>query len=185
MRKIIYAQLTSLDGYIEDADGKIGWTKPDEKLHRHFNEMEKNLDFNFYGRRLSEAMDFWLTADQIPDLQDYEYEYARLWRDTKRIVFSSTLKEVKGNAELRREVDPNEIRELKDQPGNDMAVGGANLASTFIKHRLVDEFQLYIHPVTVGGGKPMFPIDEKLDLQFVESQTFPGGVVMLKYEIKP
>lgn len=185
MRKIIYAQLTSLDGYIEDADGNIGWTKPDEELHRHFNELEKNLGLNFYGRGTSEAMDFWLTADQIPDLQDYEYEYARLWQDTKRIVFSSTLATVKGNAELRREVNPDEIRKLKDQPGNDMSVGGAGLASTFIEHGLVDEFRVYIHPVTVGGGKPMFPIHQKLDLEFVESQTFPGGVVMLKYKIKP
>lgn len=184
MRKIIYAQLTSLDGYIEDSDGKIGWTKPDEELHRHFNELEKNLDINFYGRGMSKAMDFWLTAGQVPDLKEYEYEYARLWQDTKRMVFSKTLDMVKGNAELRREVDPDEIGELKNQPGNNMAVGGANLASTFIKHGLVDEFRVYIHPVTVGGGKPMFPLRQKLDLKFVESKTFPDGVVMLKYQNK-
>ncbi|MEX0723567.1 MAG: dihydrofolate reductase family protein [Gracilimonas sp.] len=124
MRKIIYAQLVSLDGYIEDADGNIGWTKPEEELHRHFNEMEKNTDINFYGRGMSEAMDFWLTAEELPDLDEHEYEYARLWKETKRMVFSKTLKEVKGNAELRREVNPDEIRELKNQPGNDMAVGG-------------------------------------------------------------
>lgn len=184
MRKIIYAQLTSLDGYIEDAEGKIGWTKPDEELHRHFNELEKNLDLNFYGRGMSEAMDFWLTADQLPDLKEYEYEYARLWQETQRIVFSKTLDEVNGNAELKREFDPEEVRQLKNQPGKDIGVGGANLASTFIKHGLVDEFQVYIHPVAIGGGKPMFPINEKLDLEFVESQDFSGGVVMLKYRIK-
>lgn len=184
MRKIIYSQLVSLDGYIEDAGGSIGWTKPDEELHRHFNELEKNTDINFYGRGMSEAMDFWLTADQLPELEEHEYEYARFWQDTKRIVFSKTLKEVKGNAELRREVNPDEIQELKNQPGGDMAVGGANLASTFIKHQLVDEFRVYIHPVTVGGGKPMFPLNEKLDLELVENQTFPGGVVMLIYILK-
>lgn len=184
MRRIIYAQLTSLDGYIEDAEGKIDWTKPDEELHRHFNELEKNMDINFYGRGMSEAMDFWLTADQIPDLKEYEYEYARLWKETHRIIFSTTLGEVKGNAELKREFDPKEIQKLKEQPGKDMGVGGANLASTFIKHGLVDEFRVYIHPVTVGGGKPMFPAGEQLNLELVETQTFSGGVVMLKYQRK-
>ena len=181
MRKIIYAQLISLDGYIEDSNGKIDWTKPGEELHRHFNELEKNLDINFYGRRMSEAMDFWLTADQNPDLKDYEREYARLWQDTQRIVFSKTLDEVKGKAKIVREVDPKKINNLKKQPGKDMAVGGANLASTFIKNGLIDEFRAYIHPVTVGGGKPMFPVEEKLNLKFVEAKTFPGNVVMLKY----
>lgn len=182
MRKIIYAQLVSLDGYIEDADGKISWTKPDEELHRHFNKLEKNLDINFYGRGMSEAMDFWLTADQIPDLKEYEYEYARLWQETHRIIFSKMLDEVKGNAELREEVDPDEIRELKNQPGKDMAVGGANLACTFIKRGLIDEFRMYIYPLSVGGGKPMFPVGEQLNLDLVEIQAFSGGVVLLKYQ---
>ncbi|MEQ8523910.1 dihydrofolate reductase family protein [Gracilimonas sp.] len=184
MRKIIYAQLVSLDGYIEDENGNIDWTKPGEELHRHFNEMEKNLDVNFYGRRMSGVMDFWLTADQNPDLSDFEIEYAKFWQETKRIVFSKTLEEVKGNAELRREFDPDEIQKLKNKPGNNMAVGGANLASTFIEHGLVDEFQVYIHPVAIGGGKPMFPVDKRLDLKLTESRVFPGGVVMLKYNLK-
>lgn len=182
MRKIIYAQLVSADGYIEAPDGKIDWTVPGEELHWHFNELEKNTDINFYGRRMSEAMDFWLTADQNPDLKDYEHEYARIWQDTQRIVFSKTLDKVEGKARLLREVDPNEIRRLKKQPGKDMSVGGADLASTFIKHGLIDEYRLYIHPVVLGGGKPMFPVDQKLEMEFVESQTFPGGVVLLRYK---
>ena len=183
MRKIIYAQLASIDGFIEDADGKIDWTKPGAELHRHFNDLEKNTDINFYGRRMSEAMDFWLTADQLRDLKEYEREYARLWQQTKRIVFSTTLDEVSGNAELRNEVDPDEISALKNRPGKNMAVGGALLASSFIKHGLVDEFRVYIHPVVLGRGKPMFPIHQKLDLTFVESRVFTGGVVMLKYHL--
>lgn len=184
MRKIIYAQLVSLDGYIEDRNGEIDWTTPVEELHRHFNELEKNLGINFYGRRMSEAMDFWLTADQNPDLKDYEHEYARLWQDTERIVFSKTLDKVEGKARIVREVDPKEINKLKKQSGKDMAVGGATLASTFIKHGLIDEYRVYIHPVVLGGGKPMFPVDKKLDLEFVEAKTFPGGVVMLRYKLK-
>lgn len=184
MRKIIYAQLVSLDGYIEDRDGNIGLTAPGEELHRHFNELEKSMDINFYGRRMSEVMDFWLTADQNPDLKDYEHEYARLWQETERIVFSKMLDKVEGKARIVREVNTDEIRKLKNRPGGSMSVGGANLASTFIKQGLVDEFRLYIHPVVLGGGKPMFPADEKLDLKLVKTLTFPCGVVMLTYQQK-
>lgn len=184
MRKIIYAQLTSLDGFIEDSRGKIEWTMPSDELHWHFNDLEKNVDINFYGRRTSEAMDYWLTADQNPDAPEVEIDYAKAWQKTERIVFSKTLKNVKGNASIRRGVDPEEIQKLKNKPGKNMAVGGANLASTFIRHGLVDEFRVYIHPVVLGSGKPMFPIHEKLDLKFMESQIFPGEVVMLKYQSK-
>ncbi len=183
MRNIIFAQLVSLDGYIEDRDGKIDWTMPGEELHSHFNELEKNIDINFYGRRMSEMMDYWLTADQNPDLTDYELEYARIWKQTERVVFSRTLKEVKGNVRLLREVDPDEIRNLKNQPGNNMAVGGPELASAFIKHGLVDEYRLYIHPVVLGGGKPFFPADIKLNLRLEENRLFRCGVVMLRYTL--
>jgi dihydrofolate reductase len=181
MRKIIYAQLVSLDGYIEDRDGKIDWTHPGEELHRHFNELERTLDINFYGRHMSEIMDYWLTADQNPMLTDYELEYARLWQKTERIVFSKTLKEVKGKARLLKEVDPSEIRKLKNHPGKNMSVGGSILASTFIKHGLVDEYRLYIHPVVLGGGKPFFPANINLSLRLEENRRFDCGVVMLRY----
>lgn len=184
MRKIIYAQLVSLDGFIEDSEGKIGWTKPTDELHWHFNELEKNIDINFYGRRMSEVMDYWLTADENPNASEVEIDYAKAWQKTERIVFSKTLENVEGNASIRREVDPDEIRKLKNQPGNILTVGGATLASTFIKYDLVDEFRVYIHPIALGKGKPMFPIQEKLDLEFIESQTFSGGIIMLKYQLK-
>lgn len=184
MRKIIYVQNVSLDGFIEDSEGNFDWSMPSEELHWHFNELEKNVDINFYGRRLSETMDYWLTADQNPDASEIEIDFAKAWQKTERIVFSKTLEKVEGNASLRREVDPDEIRRLKNAPGNLLVVGGAGLASTFIKHGLVDEFHVYIHPVVNGGGKPMFSIQQKLDLKFIESQAFSGGIVMLKYQSK-
>lgn len=185
MRKILYVQNVSLDGFIEDSDGKIDWSIPSEELHWHFNELERNVDINFYGRRLSETMDYWLTADQNPEAADVERDFAEAWRKTERIVFSKTLEKVEGNASLRREVDPDEIQKLKNQPGNLLMVGGAGLASTFIKHGLVDEFRVYIYPVVLGSGKPMFQIEKKLNLTFVESQTFSGKIMMLKYQLKP
>lgn len=184
MRKILYVQNVSLDGFIEDSEGKIDWSVPSEELHRHFNELEKNIDINFYGRRMSQTMDYWLTANQNPDASDVELDFAKAWLKTERIVFSKTLKKVTGNASIRREVDPEEIRKLKDQPGNLLAVGGAGLASMFIKHELVDEFHVYIHPVVLGGGKPMFRVEKELNLKFIEKREFSGGVVMLRYELQ-
>lgn len=184
MRKILYVQNVSLDGFIEDSEGKIDWSVPSEELHWHFNNLEKNIDINFYGRRLSETMDYWLTADQNPDASEVELDFAKAWLQTERIVFSKTLQKVEGNATIRREVDPDEIRRLKDQPGTQLAVGGAGLAATFIRHELVDEFHVYIHPVVIGRGKPMFQIEKKLNLTLLEKREFSCGVVMLRYQLK-
>lgn len=182
MRKIIYAESVSLDGFIEDQNGTIDWTTPSEELHRHFNERELEMDTHLYGRNVYEIMQYWENADQ--DL-DYMKEYARLWQKQKKIVFSTTMDRVKSGYELRNLVNPDEIRQWKQSPGKNMIVGGASLASSFMEHRLVDEVHLYIPPILLGGGKPMFPSGKKQDLQLMESQTFPGGVVMLKYKIKP
>ncbi|MDX1642670.1 MAG: dihydrofolate reductase family protein, partial [Balneolaceae bacterium] len=111
-------------------------------------------------------------------------DFAKAWRKTERIVFSKTFEKVEGNASIRREVDPGEIRKLKNQSGNLLLVGGAQLASTFIKNSLVDEFRLYIHPVVIGSGKPMFQIEEKINLKFVEEKIFEGGIVMLRYQLQ-
>ena len=183
MRKIIYAQLVSLDGFIEDSEGDIGWTKPDNELHLHFNEMEKNLSINFYGRRMSQAMNYWLTADQNPNASQIEIEYAHAWQSNERYVYSKSLDRVMGNAQIRREIDPEEIRALKNEPGKDMAVGGASLASAFIELGLVDEIRLYIQPVVIGAGKPMFPDSKIVNMDFMESHKFSNGVIMLKYGI--
>lgn len=181
MRKIIFAQLTSIDGYIEDQNGEISWTAPGEELHRHFNALEKGLDINFYGGKMSQAMDFWLTADQNPGSKEYEREYTRLWQETERIVYSKTQDTVKGKAKVLREVDPEEIRHLKKQPGNNMSVGGPSLASTFIEHNLIEEYRLYIRPIVLDGGKPMFKIKDQIKLHFVENEYFSDGTVMLIY----
>lgn len=181
MRKIIYTKSVSLDGYIEDQKGTIEWTTPSEELHRHFNDRELEVDTHLYGRKLYEIMQYWEDPDQ--DL-DYMKEYARRWQKQKKIVFSTTMDQVKSGYELRNSVNPVEIRKWKQSSGKNMIVGGASLASSFMEYGLVDEIHLYMPPVLLGGGKPMFPIDKRLDLEFIESQIFQGGVVMLKYKVK-
>jgi len=185
MRKVIYAMSVSLDGFIEAADGDLSWSSPDEELHKHFNERESEFAINLYGRRLYENMEaYWPTADEDPSAPEHEKEYARIWRDIPKIVFSKTLAQVGWNARLVRENIAGEVNQLKEQPGKYMNVAGAGIAATFMQLGLIDEYWLYLHPVVLGGGKPMFPkLRDKITLQLVETRKFGRGVVLLKYQL--
>jgi dihydrofolate reductase len=186
MRKIIYAMSVSLDGYIESGNGGISWADPDEELHSQFNKQESALDIHIYGRRMYEIMAaFWPTADENPSAPNVVIEYARLWKKMTKIVFSRTLKQVGWNSRLVAGDIVEEVNRLKAQPGKDMSVSGAGLASSFIQLGLIDEYWLYLHPVILGGGKPMFPqLSDKINLQLVESRQFGRGVIMLRYQRK-
>ena len=131
----------SLDGFIESADGDISWADPDEELHKHFNEQESAIDIHLYGRRLYEMMSaYWPTADENPLAPEFEKEYARLWRAMPKIVFSRTLNRVEWNATLVRDDIAGVVNHLKEQPGNDLSVSGAGLASSFMQLGLIDEY---------------------------------------------
>jgi dihydrofolate reductase len=182
MRKLIYSMGVSLDGYIAGPDGGIDWSAPDEELHRFHNQQARETDVHLYGRRLYEAMTYWETADENTSAPEHELEFARIWKDTPKIVFSKTLERVEGNARLVREGAAEELAKLKDQPGKDLAVGGAGLASTFIRLGLVDEYRLFVSPVVLGGGTPYLPaLDERIDLELVETRTFGSRVVYVRY----
>ena len=182
MRKVIYSMNVSLDGFIAGPRGEIDWSAPDEELHRFHNEQVRELGEHLLGRRLYETMVYWETAEQNPSATDYELEFARVWKPLPKIVFSTTLEHVEGNATLVRDGLAKEVARLKQRPGENLAVGGAGLASELIKLGLVDEFRLLVNPVVVGGGTPYFPaLDEKLNLELVETRTFGSGVVYLRY----
>lgn len=184
MRKVLYAMIVSLDGYIETGEGDLSWTSPDLELHQHFNDLESNVDVMLYGRRLYENMAaYWPTADENPAAEEVEKAYARIWRSKEKIVFSTTLREVEWNARLFRGDIAQEVARLKALPGNYLSVGGADLASTFMKLDLIDEYRLYIVPVFVGSGKPMFPqLENWINVELVETHTFGSGVVLLRYQ---
>jgi len=137
MRKLIYSMGVSLDGYIAGPDGEIDWSAPDEELHRFHNQQTRELGALLCGRRLYEVMVYWETADEQPSAPEYELEFARIWKDMPKIVFSRTLEKVEGNATLFRGGVAEEVAKLKEQPGKDLSVGGAGLASTLIKLGLV------------------------------------------------
>src|SRR3989442_11092738 len=127
-------------------------------------------------------MVYWETADENPSATEVELEFAGIWKQLPKIVFSKTLETVEGNARLVRDGVGEEVAKLKEQPGKDLAVGGAGLASTFMKLGLIDEYRLFVSPVVLGGGTPYFPaLEERTELELVETQTFGSRVVYVRY----
>jgi dihydrofolate reductase len=182
MRKLIYSMGVSLDGFIAGPDGEIDWSAPDEELHRFHNQQARETGAYLFGRRLYETMRYWETAEEQPSSPEHELEFARIWKDTPKIVFSKTLEHVEGNARLVRDGVAEEVAKLKEQPGRELAVGGAGLASTFMKLGLIDEYRLFVRPVALGGGTRYFPaLDERIDLELIETQTFGSRVVYVRY----
>jgi dihydrofolate reductase len=184
MRKVIYSMSVSLDGCIEAADGDLGWADPDEELHRYFNEREQAIDIHLYGRRMYENMSaYWPTAGDNPSAPVLEIEYARLWKEMPKIVFSTTLDRVGWNSRLVKGNIAEEVRRLKAQPGGNMSVSGANIAASLMRSGLIDEYWLYVFPIILGGGKQMFPqLTEQINLELIETRTFDSGVVLLRYQ---
>jgi dihydrofolate reductase len=184
MRKIVLWMSVSVDGYMQGPDGELDWQLVDEELHQHFNDELRTMGGFLDGRVTYELMaGYWPTADADPANSATEAEFAGIWRDMPKIVFSSTLEQADWNTTIVREVVPDEIRELKAQPGGDLVLGGADLAATFLRHDLVDEYRLYVHPVRLGRGKPLFPAtDADTALRLVEVRGFGNGVVLLRYE---
>src|SRR4051794_17161896 len=186
MRKLIYSMGVSLDGFTQDRRGAIDWGAPDAELHRFHNERVREVGMELYGRRLYEEMRVWETREEAPDASEVEREFAQIWKATPKLVFSTTLDRVEGNATLATGDPVTEVARLKEQPGQDLAVGGAGLASTFVRAGLVDDYQLFVHPVVLGGGTPFFPpLDERLELELVETRRFNWGVVYLRYVTSP
>jgi dihydrofolate reductase len=184
MRKIILMMSVSLDGFIEGPNREIDWHMVDDELHTHFNEELGAMGAFLSGRVTHELMaGFWPTADRDPSSTGPMIEFARIWRDMPKIVFSRTLERADWNTTVVRDVVPEEVLALKAQPGGDLALGGADLAAAFMRHDLIDEYRLYVHPVVIGRGKPLFPAsDTQIKLQLAETRTFGNGVVLLRYQ---
>ncbi|REK87041.1 dihydrofolate reductase [Streptomyces inhibens] len=184
MRKIILMMSVSLDGFIEGPDRQIDWHRVDDELHLHFNEQLRTMGAFLSGRVTHELMaDFWPTADSDPSSTGPMAEFAGIWRDMPKIVFSRTLERADWNTTVMRDVVVDEIMALKARPGGDLALGGADLAAAFLRHDLIDEYRIYVHPVLIGRGKPLFPAsDATIALRLAGTRTFGNGVVLLRYE---
>ncbi|HEY1690130.1 MAG TPA: dihydrofolate reductase family protein [Solirubrobacteraceae bacterium] len=185
MRKLIFSMTASLDGYIADAGGAIDWSVPDEELFRFHTEQVQELGVHLCGRRLYETMAYWETAAEA-ELSAEHLEFAEIWKALPKVVFSTTLESVVGNTRLARDGIGEEVTRLKQQPGKDIAVGGAGLAGTCMQLGLIDEWRLFLSPILLGSGIPYFPIlDDRANLELAETKTFGSRVVYLRYSRAP
>jgi dihydrofolate reductase len=184
MRKIIFMMSASVDGFMEGHDHDISWHLVDDELHSHFNAELGAMGGFLHGRVTYELMaKFWPTADADPASPEPVKQFARIWRDMPKVVYSRTLQRADWNTTVVHEVEPQEITKLTAQPGGDLVIGGASLAASFLRYDLIDEYRIYVHPVLIGGGKPMFGSREsRIGLRLAESRIFGNGVVLLRYQ---
>ncbi|MFD5842952.1 dihydrofolate reductase family protein [Streptomyces chartreusis] len=183
MRRVTYSMNVSLDGYIVGPDGDMDWGAPDEEVFRFWIEDVRAVGVHLMGRRLYETMLYWETADQDPSLDAPRLEFAALWKALPKVVFSSTLSAVEGNARLVSGDVAKEIERLRAEPGEgDIAIGGPTLAAEVAAAGLIDEYQLMVYPVLLGGGISYFPQHEsRADLELVETRSYNSRVVYLRY----
>jgi len=182
MGKVLYSMIVSLDGYIEDPNGNIEFAAPDDDIHRIANEQARRASAFLFGRRLYEVMEEpWTTAASREYLPEVEAEFAGIYLETPRIVFSDTLESVPEGVRLVHSTDAvADVTRLKHQTEGDLDLGGASLAASLVD--LIDEFRLYVMPAVVGGGKPYFAARKKLLLRLVEHRAFALGALFLRYE---
>lgn len=190
MSKIILMMSVSLDGFFEGLDRDISWHRVDDELHQYFNDQCRAMGAFMDGRVTHELMaGYWPTADQDPDSPAVAVEFAQIWREKPKFVFSRTLTEAdiaepSWNTTVLSDVVPEQIAELKAQPGGDIALSGAHLAATFLRLGLIDELHLCVHPVVLGQGRPLFESPYiHLDLRLEGTRTFGNGTVVLRYSI--
>jgi dihydrofolate reductase len=181
MGKLIYSAIASLDGYIADDQGNFDWAAPDEEVHAFVNELERPVGTYLYGRRMYDVMVFWETLE-ASGASPVEHDFAGIWRAADKVVYSTTLEAVSSErTRIERAFDPQAIRQMKAQAERDITVGGPNLAAQAIKAGLVDEFQLFLTPVIVGGGNQAIPDDVRVELDLRDVRRFTGGTVYLNY----
>ena len=186
MAKLIYSMLMSLDGYTEDERGGFGWGAPDdEEVHSYINELGSSFGTYLYGRRMYETMIYWETAHMVTDQPQFVLDWARQWQAAEKIVYSKTLAEPRSaRTRIEREFEPDSVRRLKVDADRDITVDGPELAAHAIRAGLVDQFQMIVCPVVVGGGKRFFPDGVRLDLELVGERRFGKGVVVLRYAVR-
>jgi dihydrofolate reductase len=184
MAKLIYAAIASLDGYVEDEEGRFDWAEPDDEVHAFVNDLERPIGTYLYGRRMYETMVFWETANTEAGEPTVFSDYAGIWRAAEKIVYSRALQTVSSaKTRIEREFDPDAVRRLKQSSVADIAVGGAELAGHAIAAGLVDECHLFLCPIVVGGGKRALPDNVRARLELLDERRFRSGVVHLHYRV--
>jgi dihydrofolate reductase len=184
--KLIYSAITSLDGYVEDAEGRFDWAAPDGEVHAFVNDLERPFGTYLYGRRMYETMAYWESPPDLGDQSPAVQDYAAIWQAADKIVYSKTLQAATtAKTRIERAFEPKAVRQLKETAARDLTVGGADLAGQAIEAGLVDEYHLFLAPVVVGGGKRSLPDrNVRVNLELLEERRFGDGTVYLHYRIR-
>ncbi len=185
MARLIYSAITSLDGYVADADGNFDWAVPDEEVHTFINDLERPVGTYLYGRRLYETMVGWETDPTLADQSPVMRDFAQIWQAADKIVYSKTLETVStARTRIERDFDPEAVRQMKVLAGRDLIVGGPELAAQAFRAGLVDEYDLFVVPMVVGGGKRSLPNNVRLKLDLLDERRFGNGMVYLHYRTR-
>ena len=185
MATLIFVSNVSLDGYIEDANGSLEWTAPNDEVFTFITDLVRPVGTYLYGRRMYETMAVWETQPALAAQSELMADFANVWQAADKIVYSTTLPVVSTtNTRLERRFDPDSVRGMKASAASDLTIGGATLAAHAFNAGLVDECQLFVHPVVVGEGKPAFSGDARVQLDLLEEHRFGNGVVNLRYRIQ-
>ena len=186
MARLSYSAIASLDGYIEDENGRFDWAEPDEEVHAFVNDLERPVGTYLYGRRMYETMLGWEADPGFAEQSRAMRDFAEIWQAADKIVYSRTLEAASTErTRIERDFDPDAVRELKAGAARDLAVGGPDLAAHAFRAGLVDECHLFLAPIIVGGGKPAFPDDVRVPLELLDERRFGNGTVYLAYRAGP
>ena len=182
MAKLIYSAIASLDGYVADRGGNFDWAAPDEEVHAFVNDLERPIGTYLYGRRMYEVMLFWETAPAADAESPAVQDFTGIWQAADKVVYSTTLEAVSSaRTRIEREFDPEAVRRMKAAADRDITIGGPELAAQAMKAGLVDEWQLFVTPFVVGGGKRALPSNVRFGLELLDERRFGSGVVFLRY----
>ena len=185
MAKLIYSAITSLDGYVADANGKFDWAVPSDEVHAFINDLERPIGVYLYGRKMYETMKGWEHVESFADQRPVMQDYGSIWKAAEKTVYSHTLETVaSARTRIVRELDPDAVRAMKKTEQRDIGIGGAELASCAMAKGLVDECRLFVTPILVGGGKRSLPDDVRIDLELLDERRFANGVVYLRYQTR-
>lgn len=185
MAKLIYASNVSLDGWTEDAEGALDWAPPDDAVFAAITEVMDSVGTYLYGRRMYEALAVWETDPALAERSALAERYAEVWQAAEKIVYSTTLAAVStAHTRLERRFDPDAIRALKATAARDLLIGGPTLAAQALQAALVDECELFLWPIVLGGTKPALPPAWRSDLELLDERRFDNGVVHLRYRVR-
>jgi dihydrofolate reductase len=180
--KLIYSAIASLDGYIADEDGSFDWAVPDEEVHAFINDLIRPFGTYLYGRRMYEMMVGWETDPALAEQSPLMRDFAEIWKAADKVVYSRTLEAVStSKTRMERDFDPETVRQLKASTGRDLTVSGPDLATHAFRAGLVDECDLFLAPVVVGGGKRALPEGVRVGLELLDERRFGNGMVYLRH----